>query len=164
MMAIKHNLENRIGILFCWILAFKLFLTKVSYKDRNGIPCLILNDDSSFASLYALKSVDCITIGSRVVWNWLCRPFLDDPPNALLIVELGYGIPDGPIQFVESVRASPDKYFNFPPPLHLSDDKFGQSDSAVVIKILIIRLIVAISCELKLKIYFYYYFITYHFI
>lgn len=47
-----------------------------------------------------------------------------------------------------SVSASPDKYFNFPPPLHRSVVNSGHSESAVVVQILItIRPIVAINCK-----------------
>lgn len=89
-------------------------------------------------------------MGSSVAGKWLCLPFLDDvPPNALLIVELGYGNPFGPMQFVESVSASPEIYFNFPPPPHFSDEKFGHSDTAVVVKMLIKRLTVATSYKMK---------------
>lgn len=124
-------------------------LTWFIQSELNDIPCLVDCSASSLTSLYALNSVDCITIGSKVAWKLLCRPFLAEPPNARLIVELGYGSPFGPMQFVESVRASPERYLRFPLPLHFSDEKSGQSDSAVVMKMLIIRLIVAINCELK---------------
>jgi hypothetical protein len=83
------------------------------------VPCREI-DGSSFASRYALSNVDCITIGSSVVWKLLCLPFRDVPANALFIVELGYGMLFGPRQLIGSVKASPDKYFNFPPPLHFS--------------------------------------------
>lgn len=107
-------------------------------------------DGSSFASLYAFNSVDCIIIGSTVVVK-LCRPLRDDPLKARLIVALGYGNPFGPRQFVGSFNASPDIYLSLLPPLHFSVVKFGHNDSALVVKILMKRLIAAINCKNKMK-------------
>lgn len=93
---------------------FSHFTLRFSAKAIN-LPCRVLGW-SSLTSLYAFNSVDCITMGSSVVGNPLCLPFLDDPPlNALLIVALGYGKFLGPMQFGESISASPDRYFSLEP-------------------------------------------------
>lgn len=55
----------------------------------NYSPFLMLVSCSSLASRYALRSADCINIGSTVAEK-LCLPFRDELPlNALLIVDEG---------------------------------------------------------------------------